>query len=271
MKFHSIFIVLSAAAMILLGMGLRTRAAPVPGDEETNMAQVMPDINVAVREAAPLVGPGTDTFFGQEVPPKPKPTPSVIYSGTITAPDIPASAIPTQIQFAPGTTKKFKRNLGKVQHQTGLLERQTGPPSAALQLVINLASKLLAIQVAGAATSNSQLNTLCQQLDYSRIAQLGYNTTLGFDIICNAASQTALAPISALSAEITQLSTEIWIVQALGVTQGNLTALCNIINISQASQVALNGTEVKAKICATAGGEQEQYLVTDATDIEYPS
>ena len=45
MKFHSIFIVLSAAAMILLGMGLRTRAAPVPGDEETNMAQVMPDIN----------------------------------------------------------------------------------------------------------------------------------------------------------------------------------------------------------------------------------
>lgn len=49
-----------------------------------------------------------------------------------------------------------------------------------------------------------------------------------------------------------EISTFIWIVQAIGAVQGHVQNLCDIINVAGASAIALQGNLVKKDICAAA-------------------
>lgn len=126
----------------------------------------------------------------------------------------------------------------------------------AIQSVLILASELYAVQLAGSVSTSNQLEFLCQDyvpLSSSRLQPLGYDVGLIKRILCAAAGDAvpSLELILALSKEI---STEIWIVQAIGaVTSHNgVQQLCDLINVEAADAIGLVGDLVKKDVCDAA-------------------
>lgn len=126
----------------------------------------------------------------------------------------------------------------------------------AIQGVLETASELFAIQIVGGATSLDQLKFLCHvfPLISSRLHAQNYDTALIQKIFCAAADAKALPSLGEIQALTTDISTEIWIIQAIGAVQGKsgVKKLCDLINISAASAVGLQGDLVKETICDAA-------------------
>lgn len=108
------------------------------------------------------------------------------------------------------------------------------------------------MQIVGAATSQDQLRFLCKSFSYTRLANQFYNVTLMQQIICAGSEPADLTPLPLIRTLTTEVSTEIWIVQAIGAVQGNIQKLCDIINVAAASAIGLLGDLVKKDVCAAA-------------------
>ncbi|MCJ1264178.1 hypothetical protein MMC22_004049 [Lobaria immixta] len=132
------------------------------------------------------------------------------------------------------------------------LKQEAGYQSGTIEVVAQLVSELVAVQIVGAATSQDQLHFLCNSFSYSRLAGQFYNVTLMQNIICAGAKPTSLTPLPLIRNLTTEVSTEIWIVQAIGAVQGNIAKLCEIIDVDAATAIGLTGTLVKKDVCAAA-------------------
>ena len=124
----------------------------------------------------------------------------------------------------------------------------------AIQAVLLLASELYAVQTVGAATSHLELDFICASFDvnFARLQPSGYNTTLIKEIFCAAAEADSLPPSNQIRQLTIEISSFIWIVQAIGAVQGNVQTLCRIISLVGASAIGLQGDLVKNDICAAA-------------------
>lgn len=126
----------------------------------------------------------------------------------------------------------------------------------AIQGVLETASELFAVQIVGAATSLDQLKFLCHvfPLTSSRLQAGSYDTALIQKILCAAADAKALPSLDEIVALTAEISTEIWIIQAIGAVQGEsgVKKLCDLINVSAASAVGLQGDLVKKTVCDAA-------------------
>lgn len=73
-------------------------------------------------------------------------------------------------------------------------------------------------------------------------------------IICDAAAGTKIPDLSEITAITIELSSEIWIIQAIGAVQGKsgVKTLCGLINIAAAQAIGLEGDFVKQKVCGAA-------------------
>lgn len=126
----------------------------------------------------------------------------------------------------------------------------------AILKVLETASELFAVQVVGALTSRGQLESLCQSFpsSSSRLQSQGYDTALIKKIFCAAAGGETIPSLNETKALTAEISTEIWIIQAIGAVQGKsgVKKLCDLINVSAASAIGLQGDLVKKDICAAA-------------------
>ena len=103
-------------------------------------------------------------------------------------------------------------------------------PSAAyipgtIETVAQIVSELISIQIVGFATTQPQLQFLCDSFPATRLQQQFYNVTLVREIICAGARESkgqvgGLEPLPLIRNLTTLASTEIWIVQAIGAVQG---------------------------------------------------
>lgn len=132
------------------------------------------------------------------------------------------------------------------------LQREAGYQAGTIEVVAQLVSELVAVQIVGAATSQDQLRFLCDSFSYARLAGQFYNVTLMQNIICAGAKPTDLTPLPLIRNLTTEASTEIWIVQAIGAVQGNVAKLCEIIDVDAATAIGLTGSLVKKDVCAAA-------------------
>lgn len=128
-------------------------------------------------------------------------------------------------------------------------------PDAILS-VLETASELLAIQIIGAATSLDQLKFLCLVFpsNSSRLQSEQYDVALIQKIVCAAADEKTIPSLDEIKALTIEISTEIWIIQAIGAVQGKsgVRKLCGLINVSAASAIGLLGDLVKKDVCAAA-------------------
>lgn len=126
----------------------------------------------------------------------------------------------------------------------------------AIQSVLETASELFAIQIVGAATSLDQLKLQCEVFSSSsaRLQSSGYDTALIQKIICTAAGGIAIPSLDEIVTLIAVLSSEIWIIQAIGAVQSKsgVKKLCDMINVSSAFAIGLQGNLVKEDVCAAA-------------------
>lgn len=131
----------------------------------------------------------------------------------------------------------------------------------AFQSVLETASELLAIQILGAATSLDQLKVLCDVFpaSSSRLQAGHYDINLIQKIICAAAGGKAIPSLQEITALTVEVSSEIWIIQAIGAVQGKsgVKKLCDLINVSAASAIGLQGDLVKKDVCAAAAVAEE--------------
>ncbi|MCJ1468753.1 hypothetical protein MMC07_007383 [Pseudocyphellaria aurata] len=144
-----------------------------------------------------------------------------------------------------------------------------------IERVLATASELLAAQIVGAADSILTLQTVCQFFPVftSRLNSQGYDTALMQQIICDSAAGTDVPSLSEVQAVTIELSSEIWIIQAIGAVQGKsgVKKLCNLINNAAASAIGLAGDFVKQNVCGAAtvaeqvasADQPEQYTITD--------
>ena len=154
-----------------------------------------------------------------------------------------------------------------------------------IETVAQLASELVSVQIVGFAEEQSQLQFLCDSFSLTRLAQQFYNVTLVREIICAGAAAgkkggngvvNGLEPLSLIRNLSTLVSTQIWIVQAIGAVQGvsfflfllyfrycldhtsaeyrkqNVDLLCKIIDPVAAAKIGLSGDLVKTNVCAAA-------------------
>lgn len=151
----------------------------------------------------------------------------------------------------PGLTFELKAGSG-IQRDTTIAAYRPD----AIQSVLETASQLFAVQIVGAATSLDQLKLHCDVFASSsaRLQSSGYDTALIQKIICTAAGRKTIPSLDEIIALTAELSTEIWIIQAIGAVQGKsgVKNLCNMINISAASAIGLQGDLVKKDVCAAA-------------------
>ena len=126
----------------------------------------------------------------------------------------------------------------------------------AIQSVLETASQLFAVQIVGAATSLDQLRLQCEIFSSSsaRLQTSGYDTALIQKIICTAAGGNAIPSLDEIVSLIDELSSEIWIIQAIGAVQSKsgIKKLCDMINVSAAFAIGLQGNLVKEDVCAAA-------------------
>ena len=113
------------------------------------------------------------------------------------------------------------------------------------------------MQVVGAATKHHELEFLCQNFirnSASRLAPLGYKLDLIGKIFCADVAGDKLPPLGLVQALTRELSTEIWIVQAIGAVTGRdgVQKLCELINVEAADAIGLQGDLVKKDVCAAA-------------------
>lgn len=108
------------------------------------------------------------------------------------------------------------------------------------------------MQAVGAATSQAQLRYLCNNFSFDRLNAQFYNVTLVKQIICAGSKPDELTLLPLIRTLTTQVSTDVWIVQAIGAVEGNLQKLCDIIDPVAASKIGLLGDLVKHDICAAA-------------------
>lgn len=128
----------------------------------------------------------------------------------------------------------------------------------AIQSVLTLASELYAVQLTGSVSASNQLKFLCRDyvpISSSRLQPLGYDIGLIKNILCAAAAGYALPPLELILALTKEISTEIWIVQAIGAVTGHdgVQKLCDLINVEAADAIGLVGDLVKKDVCAAAG------------------
>ena len=133
-----------------------------------------------------------------------------------------------------------------------LLKREAGYIPGTIETVAQLVSELVSVQIVGAATDQSQLRFLCNSFDFSRLQNQFYNTTLMHNIICAGSQPASLTPLPLIRSLTSNVSTEIWIVQAIGAVEGNVDKLCQIINVNAATAIGLTGNLVKKTVCAAA-------------------
>lgn len=119
-------------------------------------------------------------------------------------------------------------------------------------MVAQLVSELVAVEVVGAATSQSELDYLCKNFSYARLGAQFYNVTLVQQIICAGSKPPDLTFLPLIRNLTSLVSSEIWTVQAIGAVQGNVDVLCNIIDPKAASAIGLIGDQVKEDVCAAA-------------------
>lgn len=126
----------------------------------------------------------------------------------------------------------------------------------AKQGALEVASELFAVQIVGAATSLDELKFLCQALpsNSTRLQSQKYDVALVQKIVCAAADAKVIPSQDEIVALTTEISTEIWIVSAIGAVQGKsgVKKLCDLINVPAASAIGLQGVLVKKSICAAA-------------------
>ena len=126
----------------------------------------------------------------------------------------------------------------------------------AIQSVLETASQLFAVQIVGAATSLDQLKLHCEVFSSSsaRLQSSGYDTALIQKIICAAAGRKTIPSLGEIRDLTAELSSEIWIIQAIGAVQSKsgVKKLCDMINVSAALVVGLQGDLVKKDVCAAA-------------------
>ena len=127
----------------------------------------------------------------------------------------------------------------------------------AIQSVLTLATELIALQAVGAAINLSELSFLCQNFipnGSTRLQAQGYDVNLIKTQLCAGAAGTTLPPLDQISTLTAQISSAIWIVQAIGAVtgQGGVQNLCNLINVAAANAIGLQGDLVKKNVCAAA-------------------
>lgn len=132
------------------------------------------------------------------------------------------------------------------------IRSQAGYQAGTIEVVAQLVSELVAVQIVGAATSQDQLRYLCNSFSYERLKNQFYNVTLMQEIICAGSKPADLTPLPLIRTLTTQVSTDIWIVQAIGAVQGNVQKLCDIIDVTAATAIGLLGDLVKKNVCAAA-------------------
>ena len=72
------------------------------------------------------------------------------------------------------------------------------------------------------------------------------------EIVCAGSKPADLTPLPLIRNLTTEVSTEIWILQAIGAVQGNVQKLCDILDPVAASKIGLLGDLVKKDVCAAA-------------------
>lgn len=126
----------------------------------------------------------------------------------------------------------------------------------AIQSVLDSSSQLFAIQVVGAATSIDQLKYLCRVFPSfsSRLKSADFNAALIQKTICNASSGKAIPSPDEIKTFTAEISTEIWIIQAIGAVESEwgVKKLSQLINGSAASRIGLVGSLAKKDVCAAA-------------------
>ncbi|KAL8928621.1 MAG: hypothetical protein Q9172_000836 [Xanthocarpia lactea] len=132
------------------------------------------------------------------------------------------------------------------------------------QDILNLASDLFAVQLAGTKSQLQQLTELCVKFDPTRLQAQGYNISAIHNIFCEAGWATFLngggynvIPSSYTRDTAINLSSYIWIFQAVGAlknNKGRLKQLCELIDVESSFNVGHNGTLVKISICDAADG-----------------
>lgn len=113
-------------------------------------------------------------------------------------------------------------------------------------------SELVSVQAVGAATTQAQLRYLCNNFSFDRLGAQFYNVTLVKQIICAGSKPDVLTLLPLIRTLTTQISTDIWIAQAIGAVEGNVQKLCDIINPVAASKIGLLGDLVKKDVCNAA-------------------
>ena len=108
------------------------------------------------------------------------------------------------------------------------------------------------MQAVGAATTQAQLRYLCNNFSFDRLNAQFYNVTLMKQIICAGSKPDVLTFLPLIRTLTTQVSTDIWIVQAIGAVEGNVQKLCDIIDPVAASKIGLLGDLVKNDVCNAA-------------------
>lgn len=154
-----------------------------------------------------------------------------------------------------------------------LAKTEAGYINGTVEIVAQLVTEMLAVMLVGGATDNTQLNYLCSTADPTRLQNQFYNVTLMREIICSAAQQPQITPLTLIRNVTTEIETEIWVIQTMGAVQGNIDKLCDMIDPVAASAIGLAGPFAKANVCAAAkvadkvekSGGTKAYTMTEPT------
>lgn len=133
-------------------------------------------------------------------------------------------------------------------------KRQAEPPiTLQTQAVVNQASMLFAVELAGSFQSETQFDYFCDDFPLDAMRAFGINVTLFHQTLCENRDNTNIPlPPAATSDAIAVLSTRIWILQALGAFRGNYQMACDAFDVEGAAAYSLNGTYAKNIICNAA-------------------
>ena len=154
-------------------------------------------------------------------------------------------------------------------------KQEAGYINGTIEIVAQLVSEMLSVMLVGGATDKTQLDYLCKTADPTRLQNQFYNITLMRNILCSAAAQPEITPLTLIRNVTTEIETEIWIIQTMGAVQGvgNIQKLCDMIDPVAASAIGLAGPYVKANVCAAAkvakavekSGGTKAYTMTEPT------
>lgn len=154
-----------------------------------------------------------------------------------------------------------------------LTKYEAGYINGTIEIVAQLVTEMLSVMLVGGATDKTQLDYLSNTADPTRLQNQFYNITLMRSILCSAAAQPEITPLTLIRNVTTEIETEIWIIQTMGAVQGNIGKLCDMIDPDAASAIGLAGPYVKANVCAAAkvakavekSGGTKAYTMTEPT------